>query len=570
MRSALLCVFGIGALLASAANPTVHRRQDGIVSNDKFVQTQGSQFTLNGSRFRFVGTNAYWLQALNTDQDVVTTLTSIRKSGITVVRTWAFNDVDVIPSDNSTWFQLIANGTTTVNNGTNGLQKLDSIIRHAENLGIHLMLTLTNNWNPRPALDNLTASLQNLSATVDSSGLPRRDVTIGTNNSLPRNTLSNDYGGMDVYVRQFGLKNHDDFYTNETIISAFMNYTTSVVSRYRDSPAVLAWEIANDPRCNSSLAATATCNTTTVTSWIAKLANHIKNVDPNHLVTSGTQGFLCEGCTKSFPRAQTPRPSPAPGQVVAPPLTKRKLEQEWAERRKKRRAAARKASQAKSGMSIRGKWRAPETKRQENAGVTALNDGSQGVDSEDIINIPQIGFGTFQLFPDQNTYGPGDPTLSPFNNTVEIGIDWIKRQAAVSALFGKPISLSAFGLVTQENAPQFVPFNSTVAPFSNATGSGQNIQPYGVTDQQRDDAYAQWIQAGIEAGLQGIIQYQWGQVNLTGIPGTAIVPALNETGQSPVVNQTGVSPNDGYSIQGVGEVAVQGVLQQGQQAISSG
>lgn len=45
------------------------------------------------------------------------------------------------------------------------------------------------------------------------------------------------------------------------------------------------------------------------------------------------------------------------------------------------------------------------------------------------MNIPQIGFGTFQLYPDQNDYGFDDPTLSPFNNTVEQGIDWIKKQA---------------------------------------------------------------------------------------------------------------------------------------------
>ena len=77
----------------------------------------------------------------------------------------------------------------------------------------------------------------------------------------------------------------------------------------------------------------------------------------------------------------------------------------------------------------------PATKRQSVAPVASLNDGSQGVDSEDIINIPQIGFGTFQLFPDQNTYGPEDPNLPAFNNTVENGIDWIKQQAAVSQLY---------------------------------------------------------------------------------------------------------------------------------------
>lgn len=49
---------------------------------------------------------------------------------------------------------------------------------------IYLLLSLTNNWNPLPLLDNVTTD----------GSLFRRDVTLGTNNTLSRNTLSNDYG----------------------------------------------------------------------------------------------------------------------------------------------------------------------------------------------------------------------------------------------------------------------------------------------------------------------------------------------------------------------------------------
>lgn len=56
-------------------------------------------------------------------------------------------------------------------------------------------------------------------------------------------------GGMDAYVREFGAtKNHDDFYADDNIIQIFKTYVTNIVSRYVDSPAILAWEIANDPR----------------------------------------------------------------------------------------------------------------------------------------------------------------------------------------------------------------------------------------------------------------------------------------------------------------------------------
>jgi mannan endo-1,4-beta-mannosidase len=103
-----------------------------------------------------------------------------------------------------------------------------------------------------------------------------------------------------------------------------------------------------------------------------------------------------------------------------------------------------------NGIRIRGNWVATRrlhdtnmqhrthnflaTRRQGDVGIGSAFDGSQGVDCEDIINIPQIGFGSFQLFPDQNSYGPADPSLSPFNNTVQTGIDWINRQAEVARL----------------------------------------------------------------------------------------------------------------------------------------
>lgn len=55
---------------------------------------------------------------------------------------------------------------------------------------------------------------------------------------------------MDAYVRHFGVnQQHDEFYTNDTIIELFKNYTTNVVSRYVNSPAIFGWELANDPRC---------------------------------------------------------------------------------------------------------------------------------------------------------------------------------------------------------------------------------------------------------------------------------------------------------------------------------
>ncbi|ESK96962.1 glycoside hydrolase family 5 protein [Moniliophthora roreri MCA 2997] len=531
----------------------------------KFVTTRDGRFHVNGSEFKWIGTSAYWLPSLNTEEDIVNTLSNISAAGIKVVRTWAFNDVETIP-ENGTWFQLVQNGTVTVNNGTNGLQKLDLVLKHAERFGIYITMSLTNNWNPRPLFDNLTSSI--------ARRLWDRDVTPGTNNSLPRNFLSNDYGGMDVYVRQFGLKTHDEFYTNETLLAAFKNYTTQVVSRYVNSPAVFSWEVANDPRCNSSISASATCETRTVTQWHSDVAQHIRTVDPNHLISSGDQGFFCVDCPKLFQRTTPPPPevSPGPGALrkrLPPPLTKERLMRERREQWKKTRAAlgARNEVQQGTGVRVRGRWVSTPTRRQADVGVGSAFDGAHGVDSEDILSIPEIGFGSFQLFPDQNSYGPADPSLPAFNNTVQSGNDWIRRHVEAAAILQKPVSLTGFGLVTRANAPFFVPFNSSVAPFAGQTNN--TVQPFGVTNAQRDDAYSQWLDTGISSGLDGIMQYQWGQGNLTAQPGTTISPDLTGTTSSPNTNTAGQSPNDGYSINGVGQEDVQNTLKTASQEIGS-
>jgi mannan endo-1,4-beta-mannosidase len=61
-------------------------------------------------------------------------------------------------------------------------------------------------------------------------------------------------------------------------------------------------------------------------------------------------------------------------------------------------------------------------------------DGSSGVDSQDILNIPDIGFGSFQVFPDQNSYGPNDPSLDPVQNKINSSLAWIQQSAQSAAV----------------------------------------------------------------------------------------------------------------------------------------
>jgi hypothetical protein len=64
-----------------------------------------------------------------------------------------------------------------------------------------------------------------------------------------------------------------------------------------------------------------------------------------------------------------------------------------------------------------------------------------------------------------------------------------------------------------------------------------------------------------------LLQYQWGQSNLTTETGTPITPNSTDTSPSPPSDnptsssqdQTGVSPDDGYTTSGIGQDGVQSV-----------
>ena len=52
---------------------------------------------------------------------------------------------------------------------------------------------------------------------------------------------------------------------------------------YRDDPTIFAWELINEPRCRGCGAR--------LQAWIEEMARYIKRLDPNHLLSTGEEGF---------------------------------------------------------------------------------------------------------------------------------------------------------------------------------------------------------------------------------------------------------------------------------------
>jgi endo-1,4-beta-mannosidase len=206
-----------------------------------FVYASGTNFMLDGKVFRFGGANNYYLHYKSTTM-IDDVLNDAVAMNLKVIRCWAFMDGD--GQEN-----IVMQPSLGVFNDA-GFVRLDYTIQKAEELGLKLILPLVNNWD--------------------------------------------DFGGMNQYVTWTGAGSHDAFYTNEACKTAFKNYIKYIVNRtnsltgekYKDSPAIFAWELGNEPRCQTDTTGA------TLLAWADEMSSYLKSLDSDHLVAVGDEGFF--------------------------------------------------------------------------------------------------------------------------------------------------------------------------------------------------------------------------------------------------------------------------------------
>ena len=77
----------------------------------------------------------------------------------------------------------------------------------------------------------------------------------------------------------------------EQHVRFMVSRTNTVTGKpYSESPAIMAWELANEPRAFARDSVTKAC----FAEWVQAQAKLIKSLDSNHLVTTGSEGL--EGC----------------------------------------------------------------------------------------------------------------------------------------------------------------------------------------------------------------------------------------------------------------------------------
>ncbi|XP_031265637.1 mannan endo-1,4-beta-mannosidase 6-like [Pistacia vera] len=177
------------------------------------VEKKGNQFVVNSQPFYVNGFNTYWLMVFAADQSTRGKVSEVFQQassvGLTVCRTWAFND--------GQWRALQKSPSVY---DEEVFQALDFVVSEAKKYKIRLILTLTNNWEA--------------------------------------------YGGKSQYVKWgkaagLNLTSDDEFFSHPTLRSYYKAHVKAVLNRvntftnitYKNDPTIFAWELMNEPRCTS-------------------------------------------------------------------------------------------------------------------------------------------------------------------------------------------------------------------------------------------------------------------------------------------------------------------------------
>jgi len=269
MRRLLLSLLLVVAVLASCSKPTATQQSQG----SEFVVIKDGQFIKNGKPYYYVGTN-FWYGAI---------LASKGQGGD---RERLTKELDFLKSKGVDNLRILVGG-----DGENGLPS---------------RIQPTLQMQPGVYNDTILDGLDYLMCE-----LGKRDMSaiLYLNNSWEWS------GGYSVYLQWAGygkapipsvdgwpnfMNYVKQYMQSDSAKALFANHVKYILSRknrytdkpYSQDPAIMSWQIGNEPRCFDD------ANKEAFALWTSEVAALIRSLDANHLISVGSEGK--HGCEQDI------------------------------------------------------------------------------------------------------------------------------------------------------------------------------------------------------------------------------------------------------------------------------
>lgn len=242
-----------------------------VLAASDFVSTDGHKLVLNGRPYYFVGTNYWYGSVIGLEAD--------QKRGIQRLR----KELDFLKTNGVTNLRLLggAEGAGMINGvirvgpplqpeqgvfRPEVLKGLDIVLAEMGKRGMKGVIFISNNWEWSGGFQQYL---------IWNGLVPKDQETRKLTWDEQRDIVSKFYGCAkckESYNRHLGH---------------LVDRTNTVTGkRYSDDPAIMAWELANEPRPMRPFA------NEDYKKWVADVAALIKSKDKNHLVVIGHEGFM--------------------------------------------------------------------------------------------------------------------------------------------------------------------------------------------------------------------------------------------------------------------------------------
>ena len=238
------------------------------VTQRSFVTTHNGQFIQGGKPYYYIGANYWYASLLANDKKGKERL----KKELDFLVAKGVNNLRVLAGAEG---EGLINGVKRVEPPLQSqkgkfnedvLRSLDFLLVEMGKRRMKVILFLSNNWEWSGGF----LQYLNWNGLIEDSVLRRK--------------LSWDE--MRDYVKKFYSCESckQDYYRQVEFVITRKNSITG--KKYTDDPAIMAWELANEPRPMRLSASKE------YSEWISSAAAYIKSLDKNHLVTTGSEGEI--------------------------------------------------------------------------------------------------------------------------------------------------------------------------------------------------------------------------------------------------------------------------------------